>query len=351
MNRIQYIDLMRILACLMVLFAHTGEFYYITPTGGVVENFTDFVNIYGSLFRIPVPLFVVISGYLLLPIKENQFVFYKKRFGRIISPFLAWSLVYVLVSFLKNEYTSSSQAFERAASIFVNFNWNSGHLWFIYMLIGLYLFIPVISPWVISAGKSQKEFFLFIWAITLFFPYVRTEIPNLLGESFWNEFSTTYYFSGFIGYLLLGNYLKENFTVNLKRDIWLGFTCISLGYVITFLVFQNQISFAKTLAVLELSWRFNTINIALMVFGFFIIARHFQISSVFISKLLTDISAFTYGIYIIHILVLGETFKILNQITQDPPLLIILNGIFTFSICYIILKLISLLPRSKYITG
>ncbi|TAE01168.1 MAG: acyltransferase [Bacteroidetes bacterium] len=350
MNRLQHIDFIRIIACLMVLFAHTGELFYITPTGGVAENFTDFVNIYGSFFRVPVPIFVVISGYLLLPSKESQGVFYKKRFGRIVFPFLFWSFVYVLVSFLKNEY-SSSQALVRAASIFVNFNWNSGHLWFVYMLLGLYLFIPVISPWASLADKSQKEFFLIIWGITLFFPYIRTQIPNLLGEEFWNEFSTTYYFSGFIGYLLLGNYIKEHLKMNLKRDFLLGSTCILLGYAITFLVFKNQMTFAKTLIVLELSWRFNSINIALMVFGLFIMARHFQISSVFVSKWITDISAFTYGIYIIHILVLGETFKILKQITPNPAILIILNGFFAFIICYFLLKIISFLPKSKYITG
>jgi surface polysaccharide O-acyltransferase-like enzyme len=51
--------------------------------------------------RACVPLFVMISGYLLLPIKEAPEVFYKKRFTRLLFPFLIWSVMYCIVPYFK----------------------------------------------------------------------------------------------------------------------------------------------------------------------------------------------------------------------------------------------------------
>ncbi len=74
-----YLNVLRIFACLMVLTVHSGEFFYIGPVGNIIRTHHVWVNNYGSFMRACVPLFVMISGYLLLPIKEAPEVFYKKR--------------------------------------------------------------------------------------------------------------------------------------------------------------------------------------------------------------------------------------------------------------------------------
>jgi surface polysaccharide O-acyltransferase-like enzyme len=53
----------------------------------------------------------------------------------------------------------------------VNFGTDVGHLWFVYMLLGIYLVAPVLSPWVESASRSSMERFLALWAISLTIPY------------------------------------------------------------------------------------------------------------------------------------------------------------------------------------
>jgi hypothetical protein len=59
-------------------------------------------------------------------------------------------------------------------------------------------------------AKRFKLFFLAIWVFTLFIPYIRTVYPEVLGEAFWNKFSAVHYFSGYMGYLLLGHYIKDH---------------------------------------------------------------------------------------------------------------------------------------------
>ena len=62
------------------------------------------------------------------------------------------------------------------------------HLWYLYVLMGLYLFLPVISPWVEKAGKAAFAYFLLLWALTLLFPYLQTIFPSYLGKCPWNEY-------------------------------------------------------------------------------------------------------------------------------------------------------------------
>ena len=69
-----------------------------------------------------------------------------------------------------------------------NFNDASGHMWFVYLFIGLYLFLPIISPWLEKVNKKIELCFLLLWVISSFFPYIRTAVEYVYGECYWNEY-------------------------------------------------------------------------------------------------------------------------------------------------------------------
>ena len=97
------------------------------------------------------------------------------------------------------------------ADIPVNFSVTDVHMWYIYLLIGLYLFMPVFSAWIEKASEKAKLCFLAAWGVTLFIPYIREFVsPYIWGECSWNEFGMLYYFAGFNGYLLLGHVLRRH---------------------------------------------------------------------------------------------------------------------------------------------
>ncbi|MBD1394490.1 acyltransferase [Mucilaginibacter glaciei] len=345
-----YLNVLRIFACLMVLAVHSGEFFYIGASNAIVRENHVWVNNYGSFMRACVPLFVMISGYLLLPIKEEPNVFYKKRFSRILIPFLIWSCMYAIVPYLLGNNTLS-QLWHNLYIIPLSFSDNAGHLWFLYMLIGIYLFIPVISPWVQSASKQFKQFFLLLWIITLFIPYIKTIQPDLWGEVFWNKFPAGYYFSGYIGYLVLGHYLKAYVKLSKAAALSIGLAMVITGYAITHMVFDHQLPFAKSLPELELSWAFPTINVALMAIGLFLMFSLISFKSAVTESLIAKVSGLTYGMYLAHILVLNQLFPIINNWLHDVVLVIPVLAICTFLVTYVLIKLLSYLPGSKYIVG
>lgn len=101
-----------------------------------------------------------------------------------------------------------------------NFSHKENHMWYIYLLIGLYLYMPFFSAWIENADRKTKRAFLLIWIISLFIPYLKEYVANCLfersgyvfGTDTWNEFGLFYYFAGFNGYLLLGHYVKKEMT-------------------------------------------------------------------------------------------------------------------------------------------
>lgn len=142
--------------------------FYTGSDQSMVAEIKNWGAIYGSLLRPCVPLFVMITGALLLPIHEKSRAFYKKRISRVFWPFLIWSVIYALFPWFMGvigygpqtildffPYSGEEvmkQSFEVSltyiAQIPLNFSTVAVHMWYVYLLIGLYLYLPIFSAWV-----------------------------------------------------------------------------------------------------------------------------------------------------------------------------------------------------------
>ena len=84
---------------------------------------------------------------------------------------------------------SLSVSMDYISRIPLNFSLLDVHMWYIYLLIGMYLYMPVFSAWVEKASEKAKLWFLAAWGVTLFVPYYREFVnPYLWGSCSWNEF-------------------------------------------------------------------------------------------------------------------------------------------------------------------
>ena len=85
----------------------------------------------------------------------------------------------------------------------INFSLYTTHLWYIYMLIGLYLYLPILSCWLERASEKALRGFLLLWGVSLLVPYAIQYVSpgGVWGTCAWNEFGMLYYFAGFNGYL------------------------------------------------------------------------------------------------------------------------------------------------------
>lgn len=99
-SRIVWADLLRLVAIIMVICIHCSDPFNVSPEARSNPDYNLWGSIYGAFLRPCVPLFVMLTGMLLLPIQQDMEQFYKKRMLRVIAPFLIWSLLYNLFPLL-----------------------------------------------------------------------------------------------------------------------------------------------------------------------------------------------------------------------------------------------------------
>ena len=225
-DRIVWLDVVRLIAILLVIACHCTDPFNASPEARANPEINFWGSAYGSMLRPCVPLFVMMTGFLLLPVRQEASAFYRKRIPRVLFPFLVWSVLFdlspwfiqfvggskeLVVQFFPwepNPSASLADALKTIAMIPINFTVYATPMWYIYTLIGLYLYMPVFSAWVEKASDKAKLWFLGVWAVSLFIPYLMVFVSQyLFGTCSWNSFGLFYYFAGFNGYLLLGHYL------------------------------------------------------------------------------------------------------------------------------------------------
>jgi surface polysaccharide O-acyltransferase-like enzyme len=157
---LHWADRLRNVATLMVIMIHVSA--------PIAFQYTDYSstawwsgNFWNSLCRPGVPLFVMLSGFLLLGKDYPLGSFLTRRFSRVIIPALFWMLVYLFYGHLgKNDPPNLKTGLLRIAESPVHY-----HLWFIYLIIGLYLVYPILRPWVKQAKEIDFLYFFVFCAI------------------------------------------------------------------------------------------------------------------------------------------------------------------------------------------
>ena len=344
-SRILWIDLLRIIACVMVIVVHASSNYVFNFQS---SNDHFWGNVYGSFARACVPLFVVISGILLLPLKLNSTDFIKRRFTRVLFPFIIWSLVYVIINYISKGNNIHSLINDLVKLPF-HFPENGLHLWYLYVLLGLYLLMPVISPWIANVSKRDELIFIGIWGFTMLIPFIGKVFPQPFGEASWNDFGTFYYFSGYIGYLVLGHFLNKYSLPKRNISIIAGIILFIAVYLLTFggqqYIYTHKGGFSYQI------WGFTTINVALMVVAILLIFKDIQIKNQLLRKIIIELSEMSFGIFLVHYFIVYQINAFILPMGISPGVIIPLNTIVTFVVSYLLVKLISYILMKKYIIG
>ena len=361
-NNIAWIDLLRVIACILVVIAHSCDPY----VAQFDNDRTSFLNgaFIGSLMRSSVPLFVMITGVLILPVKLEMATFYRKKISRILIPLAFWSAALPIMYFTYFQFaTTASPAvsgsftpegtWTKIYTFIFNFNYDTTPLWYLYMLIGLYLIMPVINGWLKNATQKDVKLFLYIWAVSLTLPYIQMLAPvvgyagnygdmGILGNCTWNAYGTLYYMSGFLGYIVLAYYLtKYPVSWNLKKTLTICVPIFIVGYAITALGFiLTQKYYPGNFAELEIVWFFSGINVAMMTIPLFIIMQKLPIKP---SKTLAHLASCTFGIYLCHFVFVQMGYDIVKSFGEIPVALqILLITIIATIASYIVVMLLKL---------
>lgn len=336
-THIVWLDVVRFVAMFTVVCCHSADpfnFYVGEPPLNIGE-IKFWGAAYGALLRPCVPLFVMLTGALLLPVRSETSAFYKKRIGRVLWPFLIWSVIYnlfpwftgilglnpdVILDFFPysgEEVTRQSLSISLGyiAEIPFNFSLLDVHMWYIYLLIGLYLYMPIFSAWVEKASEKAKLWFLVAWGITTLLPYYQQFIsPYIWGTCSWNAYGMLYAFAGFNGYLLLGHYLR-NLDWSLTKILSAGIPMFVVGYIITFLGFRYITALPEyTDEMLELFFTYCSLNVVMMTIPVFMLAKKVKVHSPVIQKLLANLTVCGFGIYMTHYFLTGPSVVLMRAL-------------------------------------
>lgn len=385
-NREVWVDWMRVIACFMVMVVHSTEPFYLGGDGAQILTRADmwWSAAFDSMVRMCVPLFIIASSYLQFPLHYSTGEFFKRRAVRILVPFALWSVVYALYW---------GEPVDNLKSLLLNFNYAAGHLWFVYMLIGVYLVMPLLSGWAREVGKRELQVYLGIWLAITVIPLLRdwvstdglaltygpTGIPRqalypLWGEASWNTYGTFYYLSGFMGFLLLGLYFRrfaqvETWGRTLVKAVPLyvaGFAITAGGFIRRVLVTGNN-SFPATGGLdqavwWETTWGYDTLGVALMAIGSIMMLRKINAHGSFYNTVLLKVSRASYGMYLCHMIVLATVSAMMRDSLGigdngllgiwTTPIEILGTALLSFVTVAVLSVLMQRIPRlGKYIMG
>ena len=366
-ERIPFVDYIRMIACFLVMLVHASENFYGADTSGLAGNMSllategnrFWVAFWdGGVGRISVPLFMIVSAFLLVPMREGMTMtqFYKRRFKRILPPFICFLLLYTFLPLLWGGMTWEQSMVDLKRLPF-NFPSMGGHLWFMYPLISLYLIIPIVSPWLERSSAKDERIFLGIFAFTTLIPWLHRFVSEeLWGECFWNGFSMFWYCSGYLGYLVLAHYIRVHLKWQTNRRLIIGTICFLTGAAFTAWSFWLKGVPGQLIEtpMLEWSWEFCTPNVLLATFGAFLLFT--CINPRKNPAIITDIAKCSFGMYLMHLFFLAPIANMLIAGDVAHPLLpvglcIPVIALLTYIVCYAVTKLLSYIPGHEYFIG
>ena len=340
---ILWIDLLRVAAMFGVVLLHTTA-SLLYQYGKIPMSYWWTANIYYTAFIVCVPLFFMISGYLLLEKTEKILFFITKRMKKVIIPLLIWSIVFII--WQKIVIVDFDISFRSFYSIINSPTYY--HLWFIYSLFGIYLLIPIFRVFILNADNYSKYYFVIIW---FFFESILSLFEKTTGLERQVDFVT---FSGFMGYFVLGHIIGH---INISKKF---FNISKIFLILSYVFTAFSIYFLSTRNGTFNNYFYGYLgpNIIFLSVMFFIVFKYAFQNLKFINyklgiKIVHNLSSTSLGIYFIHPIILfhlnNQDFGFsLSAISGNPILFIPITAIVTFLLSFIVISILQKIPIIKH---
>jgi len=283
------IDILRIFAFVFIVMLHTLNRQY-----GLAVWMSGY-----AVISIGVNLFIMISGYLLLDRTETVKEFFRKRFFSILPLFIIFNIIYIY--FYNHSFITIKKI-------------SAPHFWYIYMILGLYLLTPWLRK-VLQYAEKETFYVVVLWFLcNVFNPYMQFfRLPKIP----FSHFPIT----GFIGYYILGYYLKK-YRYKLEK---IPFICVIGVYITGFFISVISTKYVLVTTGNRISDFFdkNSLGTFFMSISFFVFWIKFNFKNR--NKVIRMISDSTYFAYLIHIIILHYVIKISDEMIFKSVATIIIS--------------------------
>ncbi len=343
------VDLIRTVAIVLVILLHAAAFPPEIPvdvTPSVAWNWWT-TNVYDAFGRFGLPLFVMLSGALLLePSKADEplGVFFKKRFNRVGLPIIFWSIAYFAWGIYVRGWPLSFNNVVQAV-----LSGSYVHLWFLYLLVGLYLVTPVLRILVKHLDWKKFKYLMVLW----FVGTVTVPLINVFGAVNFNP--VMFVFTNWMGYFLLGVFLQK-----VKVRSWILMLAAALGIAGAVLgaYFSTALVGERVTTFFHESLSFNMIIASVAIYLLLIAIPQSRIENrhAKVNGLLHWISQNTLPIYLFHVMALeslelGFLGLTLNQTTMPPIVEVPIVTLLTLLLSCLIIYPLNKIPLVKRLIG
>lgn len=335
-KRMVHYDLLRILAAFSVVMLHTSaQFWYTLDINSLEWKIADS---YDALSRFGVPVFVMLSGALLL---SKQYAFNARRLYthnilRLAAVYIFWSGAYGLMDCYLIGFGQLGWKDIVKQMLYGRF-----HLWFLPMITGIYVLLPVLRVWVHNAGKKNLQYFLVLFFVL--------QICGQTVRAFWMSDDLEYVLNitevelvcGYVGYFVLGYYMAH-VGISPKYHRFIYASVVPAG--VLNVVLGNYLSLREGVAqgTIYDSFGLFTFCIVVGLFLFFTEKVGKMQCSDRMARLIGKVSQGTMGVYVLHVgmMELSERHGIHSMTIP------IIAGIPVYAaLCFAVCLLVSLLLR------
>jgi len=345
-QHLPYADAARALAICLVVILHIAaslvvKGYAVGKLNWLVANLID------SITRISVPLFVLVSGTLLLDPHRNESlpIFFRKRFVKVLIPLLGWSVIYIA---WRIYYEGDSFTIQQAIRAIIE-NTVAYHFWFLYMILGLYLVVPVLRVFTRTASQMDYKYFLVIWMIAVCLPPFLAQFFGIISADFW------VIIIGFSGYFIAGYFFSQvNYSTHSMRwAIALYIITLMVTIIGTYLLLRQYGNYDSYF------YEFLSPNVIIMSLSAYLLLRWLPYERIYVKmpwipRLISIICIASFGVYMVHVLLLsvlkgGRLGFVLSGASLAPGVGILLTFLVVMPLSIAIVYLLQRIPILKHL--
>ncbi len=337
------IDVLRILACFFVVMAHASSSASETALNSLQGITLHTLNAVGHTGTI---LFFAISGMFLLSDKYDFSFkkFYSNNFLKLLVAYITWVVIYHLIGFAERGIYTPAHLKEVIVNIIYGKVYY--HFWYLPMLLGIYIILPFLRAICHSGKKLVLYFMILFLAVQVIFPTI-----------LFFDFPYRYYLASIVtripftlvnhhvGYFIMGYALVLLLQAHkLPKPRLIATILIITGPVIGLL--------GDYLLVLQKGYHEVTLNtffsatLCFSAIGWFILLHEWKIEfNETAAKWIRGISRLTFGIYILHPIIMDHLVKWIPFLEGNHAIpIVLLMTLVTFLLSMLITWIFARIP-------
>lgn len=335
-NKIYGFSYLRAIACLAIIILHTVYSAVLLFENTISPTTKILSLVIVNCMMWAVPCFVMVTGALLLD--PNKKIGYKKLFCkyiyRVFAALILFGMLFRIFDiFMDKEPVNISAFLKGFYEIFTGTSWS--HIWYLYLLIGLYLLLPFYKKIVCYSSKNELIYLLGVYVIFL------SILPILkiwdLDCGFYIHVSTIYPFYLFCGYAIYNNIFCPNKAGSLLLILAGTF------FIVLFTIIRWKYEFPS----MEILWGYSSVFVIMQAVGLFSLMKNMKESILAPLKyILTKIDEYSFGIYLVHMIFVRLILRYMQFNPYKNGGIIAFLGVLliVFSLSYIIVWILKKLP-------